>query len=216
MRIVAVLLLLANLMLFAYTRLDRAGSGESVRLAEQVQPDKIRILTPQQVAALGPAKVAALADVCLEWGPFNDADRTRALADLEPAALGRLLTQKRTENTTAFWVFVPRTWNRSTIDRRLAELTAAGIDNVVLVDTGPQRFTIALGAYRTEQEASARVAELKTKGVSDAQLGPRQQTTVVTHLVIRDPSAPVVTRVRALQPNYAGTDVHVGSCEKGG
>jgi hypothetical protein len=216
MRVVAVLLLLANLTLFAYTRLDRAGSGESVRLAEQVQPEKIRILTPQQVAALGPAKVAALADVCLEWGPFNDADRARALAELEPAGLGRLLTQKRTESTTAFWVYVPRTWNRSTIDRRLAELTAAGIDNVTLVDTGPQRYTIALGAYRTEQDANARLAEVKAKGVADAQLGPRQQTAIVTHLVVRDPSAPIVSRIRALQPNYAGTDVRIGACDKGG
>jgi len=214
MRVVAVLLLLANLTLFAYTRLDRAGSGESVRLAEQVQPDKIRILTPQQVASLGPAKVAALADVCLEWGPFNDAERTRALADLEPAGLGRLLTQKRTENTTAFWVFVPRTSNRSTIDRRLAELTAAGIDNVTLVDTGPQRYTITLGAYRTEQDAGARVAELKARGVADAQLGLRQQTAVVTHLVIRDPSAPIVARLRSLQQNYAGTDIRIGACDK--
>ncbi len=95
MRTVLLLLLVANLTLFAYTRLDSAGSGEAVRLREQVRPDKLVILTPQQVAALGPGKVASLADVCLEWGPFSDAERTRALADLEPLALGRLLTQRR-------------------------------------------------------------------------------------------------------------------------
>ena len=97
MRIVLALLLPANLALFGYTRLDGAGSGEAARLAQQVQPDRIRLLTPQQVATLGPAKVAALADVCLEWGPFNDGERARALAELEPAGLGRLLTQKRVE-----------------------------------------------------------------------------------------------------------------------
>jgi hypothetical protein len=36
--------------------------------------------------------------VCVEWGPFSDADRGRALADLEPLALGRLLSQKRVES----------------------------------------------------------------------------------------------------------------------
>lgn len=216
MRTIAVLLLLANVTLFAYTRLDRAGSGESARLAEQVQPDKIRLLTPQQVAALGPAKVAALANVCVDWGPFNDADRTRALAELEPAGLGRLLTQKRVENTTSHWVFLPRTSNRSTIDRRLAELTAAGIDNAVLIDAGPQRFTISLGAFRSEDVAAARAAEVKAKGFADAQVGARAQTTVVTQLVIRDPSAPVLARVRALQPNYPGTDIRIGPCDKGG
>ena len=82
MRTVLVLLLLANLTLFAYTRLDGGSGGEAVRLAEQVQPDKIKLLTPQEVAALGPAKVAALADVCVELGPFSEGDRARALADL--------------------------------------------------------------------------------------------------------------------------------------
>jgi hypothetical protein len=97
MRTVVFLLLLANLSLFAYTRLDSMGGGEAVRLGEQVQPDKIQILTPQQFAALGPAKVASLADVCVEWGPFSDADRPRALADLDSLQLGRLLTQRRTD-----------------------------------------------------------------------------------------------------------------------
>ncbi len=91
MRIVIVLLLLANVTLYLYTRLD-TGGGEAVLLQDQVQPDKIKLLTPQQVAALGPTKVAALNDVCVEWGPFSDVDRTRALADIEPLALGRLVS----------------------------------------------------------------------------------------------------------------------------
>jgi len=38
MRIVVILLLLANLALFALTRLDAYSGGESQRLGEQVQP----------------------------------------------------------------------------------------------------------------------------------------------------------------------------------
>jgi hypothetical protein len=98
MRTVVFLLLLANLSLFAYTRLDSLGAGEGVRLTQQVQPDKIRILSPQQFAALDPAKVASTADVCAEWGPFADADRARALAGLDGLQLGRLLSQRRQDN----------------------------------------------------------------------------------------------------------------------
>ena len=87
MRTLVLLLVLANLSFFGYTRLDTAREGEAGHLAAQVQPDKIKLLTPQQVAALGPSKVAALNDVCVEWGPFSDADRTRALSDIEPLAL---------------------------------------------------------------------------------------------------------------------------------
>jgi hypothetical protein len=94
MRTVLILLLLANVTLFAYTRLDTGGGGEPGRMAEQVDPAKIRILSPQQVAALGPL---AAQDACLEWGPMSDADRDRALADLAPLNLGAALAQRRTE-----------------------------------------------------------------------------------------------------------------------
>jgi hypothetical protein len=216
MRTVFVLLLLANLTLFGYAYLDRAGSGEGARLAQQVQPDKIHLLTPQQVAALGPAKVDALADVCLEWGPFNDSEKARALAELAPSELGRLLTQKRVETDTAFWVFLPRASSRSVVDRRLGELKAAGIQDVALIDAGALRYTISLGAFRDEEAANAHAAELARLGIADAQVGPRQQTLQQTSLVIRDPEAAVVARVRALQPTYPGTDIKVGPCDKGG
>jgi hypothetical protein len=216
MRAIVILLLLANVALFAYTQLDRAGGGERARMGGQVQPDKIRLLTPQQVAALGPAKVAALADVCLEWGPFGESERARALSELEPAGLGRLLTQKRVESNTAFWVYLPRSSNKAAIDKRIADLKAAGIDDVALVDTGAQRYTISLGVFRTEEAAAALVAELARQGITDAQAGPRQQTIVQTLLVIRDPAAEVVARVRALQPAHPGTDVRIDACEKGG
>ena len=49
MRLVVILLLLANVALFALTRLDAYSVGEGQRLGEQVQPDKIKVLTPQEV-----------------------------------------------------------------------------------------------------------------------------------------------------------------------
>ena|SRR5947207_685025 len=97
MRIVVLLLVIANLTFFAYTRVDDASRGESARLKQQIQPDKIKLLTPPQVAALGPSKIAALADICIEWGPFSDVERVKAINDLEPLQLGRLLSQRRVD-----------------------------------------------------------------------------------------------------------------------
>src|ERR1051326_3192876 len=106
MRTLVVLLLLANLALGGYIYLDGLGSGEGVRLAQQVQPDKITLLTPQQVAAPGPAKVSALADVCLEWGPLTEGERSRALHELEPLDLSKLISQKTVEALTHYCVFI--------------------------------------------------------------------------------------------------------------
>ena len=216
MRTLVVLLLLANLTLLGYTLLDRRTTGEGVRLTQQVRPDKIKLLSPREVAQLGPAKVAALPDVCVEWGPLTDAERTRALADLEPLALGRLVTQRKVDSTTGYWVYLPPLANKPAAETRAAVLRAAGVKDLFVVDNGRDRFAISLGNFRTEEAANAYVAELAAKNVTNARVAARQQALVATQLVIRDPREPVMARLREIAPNYPGTEVKLGSCEKPG
>lgn len=214
MRTIVILLLLANVTFFLYRWLDEAAVGETGRLTEQVQPDKIKLLTPQQVAALGPAKTAALADVCVEWGPLTEVERTHALAELEPLALGRLLTQKRVDATGAYWVYFTPLVNRAEADRRAGDLRNRGIKDVSVVDAGAQRFTVSLGVFRTEEAANAHLAEVAKLGVVGARTGPRQQTVPLTLLVIRDPPATVVSRLRELAAAFPGVELKTGACEK--
>lgn len=216
MRIVVILLLAANVALALYIKLDSVGTGEGARLSQQVQPDKVKLLTAQQVAALGPAKVAALADVCVEWGPLSDADRGRALAVIEPLDLGKLTSQKKVEVVANFWLFLPPAASKSAADRRVDELKAQGIRDASVVDTGPQRLAISLGAFRTEDAAQARMAALQTQGVKNAKVGQRVQAVQQTALVIRDPPAPAVVRLKDLQSSFPGSEVKIGSCEKTG
>jgi hypothetical protein len=213
MRTLVVLLLLANIALGGYIYLDSFSSGEGIRLSQQVQPDKIALLTPQQVAALGPAKVSALADVCLEWGPLSDGDRTRALHELEPLDLARLISQKKVEVVTNYWVFIPPAATRQAADRRVEDLKAQNVRDVALVDTGPQRLAISLGAFRTEAGAQARLAALDTLGVT-AKMGARAQSVIETMLVVRDPPAPAVGRMKELQTGFAESEIRIGTCDK--
>jgi hypothetical protein len=214
MRTIFFLLLLANLTLFGYTHLDARGTGEAVRLEQQVKPDMIKLLTPQQVAALAPSKVSALADVCMEWGPLSDGDRSRAMTELEPLALGRLLTQKRTEINATHYVHLPRNANKATIDKRVADLSAAGLRNVTVIDSAAQRYTISLGAFKSEEAANAYLGELSQKGITDATVEPRAQVLPQTVLVVRDPEANVVSRLKTLQTTYPETETRIGPCDK--
>ena len=214
MRTVLVLLLLANLTLFAYTRLDGGSSGEAVRLAEQVQPDKIKLLTPQEVAALGPAKVAALADVCLEWGPFSDGERTRAVGDLEPLAIGKLMTQRRVDTQGTWSATLSPFANRLAADRRANELRQQNVRDVSVVDIAGGRFAVAIGVFRTEEQARAQAAELARLGAVSAVASQRPQTVAQTLIVVRDPPANAVARMRELQASYPGAELKVGSCDR--
>lgn len=213
MRIVIVLLLLANLTLYAYTRLD-TGSGEAILLQDQVQPDKIKLLTPQEVAALGPAKVAALADVCVEWGPFGDAERSRALADLEPLGLGRLVTQKRVEFDSGFWVNMGPFATRAAAEGRVGDLRKQGVKELAVTEGPRGQYLVSLGTFRSEAAATGYVEALAQLGVTLAKVEPRAQPIAQTIVVVRDPQQPVVAKLRELAARHAGSELRVGACER--
>ena len=212
MRAAVLLLILVNVILFGSARLDRAAQSEAGRLGAQVQPDRIRVLTSQQVAALAPGKVAALADVCVEWGPFSDADRVRAQADLEPLQIGRLVSQRPVQADPMWWVNTGPVPSRASADKRAAELRLLAIDDLSVVDSGRGQFTVSLGMFRTEAAANARVEALATRGVAGTRVEPRQAGAAQSMLVVRDPPQPAVARLKELQSQYPGSDIKVGTC----
>ena len=214
MRIVLILLLLANLALFALTRLDSHG-GEPQRIVEQLQPDKIKLLSPQEVAALGPAKTASLSDVCVEWGPLSESERARAMSEIAPLGVNALVSTRRIE-TEGFPVVLGGFPSRPAADRRLGELRARGIADLGIVDQGGGIFGVSLGSFRSEQAANGRADALAQAGVIGARVGPRRSGVIQSALVFRDPPQPALARLRELLPTYAGTEIKVGGCERTG
>ncbi|HLX30326.1 MAG TPA: SPOR domain-containing protein [Casimicrobiaceae bacterium] len=213
MRIAVVVLVLVNVVLFVYARLDSAAQSETSRLSQQVAPERIKLLTPSDVAALSPTKAAALPDVCAEWGPFADADRAHAEGDLAPLALGRTLSQRTVATDAQYWVNLGGMQNRAAADRRAAELRAQAISDLSVVDYPRGQFTVSLGVFRTQAAANARAETLAARGVLGTQVEPRTQSGAAqAMLVVRDPPQPVVARLKELSAQYAGTDVKVGPC----
>lgn len=212
MRAAVLLLILVNVALFAFAKAYRVAQSEPGRLDQQVEPQRIRLLSPQEVAALAPSKIAALPDVCVEWGPFAESDRARALADLGPLGLGRLVSQRPVYADSAYWVNLGAMPTRAAAERRLGELRAQGISDVSVVDFGRGQFTVSLGVFRSESTATARAETLAAQGVLGTHVEPRQQGAAQAMIVVRDPPQPVVVRLKELQLQYAGTDLKVGPC----
>jgi hypothetical protein len=98
-------------------------------------------------------------------------------------------------------------------DRKLAELRR-GVKDLLLIDGGPQRYAISLGVFRSEERAQARLAELEAQDVKGAQVAARAQSVLQTALVVRDPSAPAMARLKELQSGFPGSELKVGACDK--
>jgi sporulation related protein len=214
MKLLVVVLLLANVALFAWSQLDRMSQSESNRLQRQLAPEKIRLLTPQQVTALGPAKAAQLQNVCLEWGAFTEQEKPAVLAALEPLQLGRQMTQKRVESTSAYWVYVPPLASKPAAEKRVAELRALGLKDFFILTDGAERNAISLGVFKTADAANRFLETIKGQGVKNARSGARTQTIQQTIIVLRDPQPAQTQQIQGLKADFAGSDVQIGPCEK--
>ncbi len=210
MRTLFFLLLLANVAFFAYSRLSaELFPGESQLLMQQINPQAIRLLTPAQVAKAAAAKRESPKTVaCLEWGAFSGADAGRVEEALAPLALGAKLTQRRLEESAAWWVFMPSQGSRQAALNKAGELRRLGVaDFFVLQDDPNFRFAISLGVFRTEEAARNHLEELRAKGVRTAQVGARDAPSQKIWYQVHDVGDALAAKLNELKQGFPGSEV---------
>lgn len=215
MKKLLVLLLLANAALFSYAYFDGMNANAQAN-AERYKPinaDAVKSLTAQQVSKLGPAKVAQLTLACAEWGPLSETDRARAGKLLEPLVLGRTLLSRSVNVQAEHWVYIPPKANRAAADRAFADLKRLNVaGSSVVLEPGEWNFAISFGVFRTKAEADERLAAIRAKGVKTATYRQRQQTLLMTALVLREPTQTTVSKLEELSLQIPGTSVTTGAC----
>ncbi len=209
MRILFFLLLLANVAFFAFSRLSaELFPGESLLLLQQINPQAIRLITPEQVAKAAGAKREPPKTVvaCLEWGAFAGSDAGLVEEALAPLALGAKLSRRRTEEPAAWWVFMPPQGSRQAAMNKAAELRRLGVSDFFVLQDDPNfRFAISLGVFRTEDAARNYLDGLRAKGVRTAQIGTRDAQKV--WFQVRDVGDAVAARLNELKQGFPGSEV---------
>jgi hypothetical protein len=217
MRLLFLILLLANVAAFGYVRYaeSRAGADAQIGLL-QIRPDKVKLLSPGRqppaerkdtAAATAPQPRPSL--VCIEWGGFTADDMARAAAALGKFELGDTLSQR--ETSEAYWVYIPPLKTKAEADKKMGELKMLGIgDFNVVQDSDQGRFAISLGVFKTEENAHNYLAQLKQKGVRSAVIGPRGATRRT--FVIRDPGDAMVAKIAALKTDFPNAQLKAAAC----
>jgi hypothetical protein len=240
MRAIFLLLIAANLALFAWARYysgaDSALDTEPLR--RQIKPESIRILAGPELeglpvlkpkpaaeaasgaspdaartastdaaktsAAEAPSRLAA----CIEWGGFAVSEAPRAEKALEPLALGARLSQRRSDETAGWWVFIPPQPNRAAAQKKTAELKTLGIDDYFIIqEEGKMHWAVSLGVFSSEDAAKSRLDALRAKGVRSAQTGERETQVAKVWFQARGADAPQQAKLRETAQSFPGTDV---------
>jgi len=211
MRTVFFILALANVAFFAFAWSDSGAevNRDAQIVGLQLNPEKIRLLTPERVSALThkpePPKVAT---VCLEWGAFAGGDAARAEQALEPLGLGAKLTQRKKEDVSGFWVYIPPLASRQAATQKTGELKRLGVEEYYVVPDDPKwRNAISLGVFKTGEAANTRRDALLAKGVTGATVGARETQRGKTYFQVREANLTLGAKLNELKQSFAGTEV---------
>jgi hypothetical protein len=145
---------------------------------------------------------------CVEFYGINPADAQRASAAFASLQLGPRLVERRIEEVTRYWVFVPPNRDRKLVEARMAELRRQGVlDLSIRPDNA-----ISLGVFSTEEAARRFLASIEAKGVRGAEHGPFAKDLREVVMLVREPDTETVARLTILQRDYPGTQMRAVPC----
>lgn len=214
MRLLFLILLLANLIGFAYIRYAESRAGVDAQIALlQISPEKVKLLKPRgtdKAAAALSSSPPSPALACLEWGGFAAADAPRAAAALARFDLADKLSQRGVSDA-GWWVYVPPLKTKAEADQKAGEVKALGIGDLFVVQENSQwRFALALGTFKTEEAANNYLAQLRQKGLRSAVVGPRGAISSI--FVIRDPDDALAARIAGLTADFPNAQLKATAC----
>ena len=198
LRSLLLLLLLANALFLAWTRgwlgeSPQQAQREPQRLAEQVDPQSVRLLPPK-VAKVALQAVNAEALRCLEAGPFGDKDIVAAEAALVPARLAPGSGTRMDTSAAPVWLVYAGRYPDAPLRKvREDDLRKQGLSFEMLQSPGDLAPGFVLSRHASRDQAQA---WLDAKSTS-ALLGVR---------LVQLPSPPQRYRLRVPRADQAVAD----------
>lgn len=194
MKVVALVLLLANLLFLAFAGgyFGRPANPDAARLTQQLEPGRVRIVGYGDKPPALPAEKRSEPEevLCLRWEHLPGAEADQLASTLAEKFAG-VRVERRAEpaEPSGWWVQVPPLATRAEAERKAAELKLLGAgDLFIMQEAGANYLAISLGVFSSERRAQERLAELKGKGVRSARVLPRSGKESLFALEARGPA----------------------------
>lgn len=213
-RLLFFLLLVANLAFGAHLWLTAMPSEPDFSRRERNRDDvRIVAVIPPLIAARKAEEtrmqVQSLAgSACVEFAGIAPAAMQQARDAFAAMQLGDRLIERKVEEITRFWVFVP-----PARDRRAAELTAAALRKLGIGDLSLRPdFAISLGVFSTEDAARRYLAQVEARGAKGAQVGPFAKEVKDSVFLVREPDTELIARLALLQRDHPASTLRAVAC----
>ena len=231
------LLLLINGGLFAlhqgYLGGLMADGREPQAMANQLQADKVQLLSASAVGALAPAAapvaepVAAPATApvvapkmvpvavaktsliaCTEIGNFEPVEAKRFEEQLAALALGDRQARHNVKEVASHMVYIPPQGDKDGADKKAGELKRMGLSNYFIIqDNSNLRWGISLGVFKTEVAAKNHLANLTQQGVRSARIGARSIISSKMAFQLHNLDAPTKARLDSIKTKFPAQEM---------
>ena len=218
MRFLFFLLLVVNVAFAAHQWLNERRSGAEDPAKREINRDALKILsvTDATSAAKTVAKVSNAKQLvesltgaaCIEMSGVRPADAARAQQAFAAMNLSDRIMERKVEEASRYWVFIPAAKDRKTVDTTVAALKKQSIKDVSLLADN----SISLGVFSSDDAASRYLAEVRAKGVKDAEKGPRSSQVREYIFTVREPDTNLVARLTLMQSEYTGSVLKAAPC----
>lgn len=208
------LLLLAALGMGVHLWLSAAAERTDFSTRERNRDDvRIVAVTPPTVAARTAEEtrrtVQSLAGAaCVEFSGIAGNDIPKARESFNALQLGTRLAERRIEEITRHWVFIPPVSDRRSAETNMTQLRRQGVGDISIRPDN----AISLGVFSTEEAARRFLTSLEAKGVKGAESGPFVRELREIVMLVRDPDTETVARLTLLQREYANTQLRAVPC----
>lgn len=183
--------------------------------AREKNRDEVRIVavTPPSIAArrVEDARKTAqslIGAACVEFYGIQPADATRAREAFNTLQLGPRLAERRVEDITRYWVYIPPTPDRRAAETRMAELRRQGVADLSMRPDN----AISLGVFSSEEAARRFLTTVTAKGVRGAEQGPFARDLREVVMLIREPDTELVARLTVMQRDYPSSQLRAVPC----
>ena len=213
-RLLFFLLLLAAIALGVHLWLSSQVEKSDFSMRERNRDEvKIVAVTPPTVAAkrnedTRRAMQNLAGAACVEISGIAAGDATRAHDAFAALQLGNRLVERRVEEITRHWVFVPANRDRRAAEATMADLRRRGVSDMSMRSDN----AISLGVFSTEEAARRFLTSLEAKGIRGAEEGPFVKELRELVMVVREPDTELVSRLTLLQRDYPGSQMRAVPC----
>jgi hypothetical protein len=209
LRLAVLLLLLANGLYYAWAEglllqwgLGPSQQSEPHRLAQQIRPEAIRVLSPDEARQLVAGTPAARPAECLQAGPFEDtaAQSLRQALASWPAASWTL---EPVSEPGRWIVYMGKYPDAQSVERKKGELRQIGVAFEALSNPDLEPG-LSLGGHPTQDAANQQLERLAARGVRTARVlqeRPDQRGQRLTLPAVDDTLRP---RLDELRPMLGG------------